>query len=194
MPETAPFGETQGSVPATQICPTAAFPLGTPLTLQLTPVSGEFVTVAANVARSETPSVVSEGTTLTLTLLVIVTLADAVAVPPVAWTLTGFVDGRSPGAVYTAVWAPPLSSATIVPRLAFPPATPFTSHAKPVPLATHSDAVSVCVPPSATLGLAGEIRFAHVIVTLALPLFAVSASLVAVMVTFGGEGAAAGAV
>lgn len=83
---------------------------------------------------------------------------------------------------------------TIVPRVAFPPATPFTSQTIGVPLAVHRDAVKICVWPSATLAVAGEITFEQVIVTLAVPDFAGSATLIAAIVTLGGEGGAAGAV
>lgn len=84
--------------------------------------------------------------------------------------------------------------AAIVPSVALPPATPFTSQVIAVPLAMHNDAVSICVWPSERIALAGEIRFAHVIVTLAVPALARSAMLVAVIVTLAGDGGVTGAV
>lgn len=86
----------------------------------------------------------------------------------------------------------------IVPRLAFPPATPFTSHAIAVPDGAQIVVVKFCDWPSATLAAGGEIVFVPpqvaVIVTLADADFETSATLVAVTVTEGGSGAAAGAV
>lgn len=78
----------------------------------------------------------------------------------------------------------------------FPPATPSTSQTICTPFAGHSEAVNVCVNPSATLAVGGEsaVEAAHVIVTVALADFIVSAALVAVTVTLGGEGTFAGAV
>lgn len=85
---------------------------------------------------------------------------------------------------------------TIVPRIALPPGTPFTSHATAVPAARQKDAVKLCVCPSATLAVCGAIELVleQVIVTLAFPDFVASAMLVAVTVTVGGDGSAAGAV
>jgi hypothetical protein len=64
------------------------------------------------------------------------------------------------------------------------------------PGAMQKDAVNVCVWPSPTLAARGEIEFvaAHVMVTLALPDFVLSAALAAVTVTVGGDGSASGAV
>ena len=59
----------------------------------------------------------------------------------------------------------------------------------------QNDAVKGCVWPSPTLAEEGEIKFdaAHVIVTLAAPVFEASATLVAITFTVAGEGGAAGA-
>ena len=78
------MGETHGFDPVTQISPTVTLPFKIPFTVQVTAVSGVFVTFAVNVARCVTAIVADGGETLTLTLLVIVTLADAVAGPQVA--------------------------------------------------------------------------------------------------------------
>lgn len=102
-------------------------------------------------------------------------------------------DGRSAGAVYTAAFGGD-EFTTTVPSAAFPPAIPFTSQLIAVPLAMHNVAVSVCVWPNERLALAGEIRFAHVIVTLAVPVLTGSATLLAVIVTFEGDGGVTGAV
>lgn len=84
----------------------------------------------------------------------------------------------------------------MVPTVALPPANPFTSHVKAVPLATQKDAVKVWVCPSETVAVAGEIELIpeHEIVTLAPPDFVASATLVAVTVTIAGAGGATGAV
>jgi hypothetical protein len=59
----------------------------------------------------------------------------------------------------------------------------------------QNEAANISVCPSETFALAGEIESVmQVIVTLALPVFVLSAALVAVTVTVGGEGGAAGAV
>ena len=99
LPETAPFGETQGLEPTTQISPTVGLPFGTPLTLHVTDVSGEFVTFDAKVARCPTLTVTEAGEITTLTPLVRVTVAAAEAVPAVARTVMGSAEGRSAGAV-----------------------------------------------------------------------------------------------
>jgi hypothetical protein len=85
---------------------------------------------------------------------------------------------------------------TIVPNKALPFAAPFTSHAMGVPVATHKEAVKVCVCPSKRETAAGDIslEFAQVIVTVAEPDLESSAVLVAVTVTDGGDGGTAGAV
>ena|SRR5271166_1113435 len=93
------------------------------------------------------------------------------------------------------MFAPPAPLLAIVPTVALPPTIPFTSHTAAAPLVEQNEAVNVCVCPSETFALAGKIEsVVHVIVTLALPLFVLSASLVAVTVTVGGDGGAAGAV
>jgi hypothetical protein len=107
--------------------------------------------------------------------------------------VTGFAAGISAGAAYSADSAP---FGTIVPTVEFPPAIPFTSHAMVAPGARQNDAVKVFVCPSAMLALEGEIEFVAVqaIVTLELPDFEVSDTLVAVTSTAAGEGTVAGAV
>lgn len=81
-----------------------------------------------------------------------------------------------------------------MPTVALPPGIPLTSHTIAPPLTVQKEAVKVCVCPSETFAFAGTSKFTlHEIVTLALPFFVVSATLVAVTVTLGGEGAAAGA-
>jgi CBS-domain-containing membrane protein len=75
-----------------------------PLTDHVTVVSVEFVTVGVKVARWLGESVAAPGETLTLTLLVIVTVAEAVTAPPdggvaVAWMVAGLAAGRVAGAV-----------------------------------------------------------------------------------------------
>jgi hypothetical protein len=73
---------------------------------------------------------------------------------------------------------------------------PFTSHVTVVPVARQKDALNACVSPSPTLADGGVMEFvaAHVMVTLALPDFIVSATLVAVTLTVAGDGGAGGAV
>ncbi len=78
LPDTAPLGGTQGVDPAIQISPTVALPFGTPFTLQVTAVSGEFVTVARNAVRCPALTVAEAGETDTATLLVIVIEVDAI--------------------------------------------------------------------------------------------------------------------
>jgi hypothetical protein len=93
------------------------------------------------------------------------------------------------------VFAPPTPLLAIVPTVALPPAIPLTSHVIAAPLVEQNEAVNVCVCPSETFALAGEIEsVVQVIVTVALPLFVLSATLVAVTVTIGGDGTAAGAI
>jgi len=84
----------------------------------------------------------------------------------------------------------------IVPTLSLPFAIPFTSQATLAPAARQNEAVNDCGSPSPRLADGGDIEFVavHVIVTLALPNAPASTVLVAVTVTFGGDGTAAGAV
>ena len=84
----------------------------------------------------------------------------------------------------------------MVPRLALPPAIPLTSHTIVVPLGRQKEAVNLCVCPSETFAVEGEIESdaEHVIVTVALPDLDESAALVAVTVTVAGDGRAIGAV
>ncbi len=101
--------------------------------------------------------------------------------------------GKSAGALYTATVGV-VELAAMVPLLASPATIPSTSQAIGVPLVAHNDAVSACDCPSETVALEGEIRFAHVIATPAVPVLTGSAMLLAVMVTFGGDGGTTGAV
>ena len=103
------------------------------------------------------------------------------------------VGGKLVGAVYCAALALVL---TMVPSVALPPGTPFTSQTIVVVDAGQKEAVKVCVALSATLAAEGDIEFAplQTTVTLAFADFEVSATLVAVTVTVAGFGGAAGAV
>ena len=186
------MGAAHGFDPLVHISPTVEFPFGTPFTLQLTAGFVVPLTVAVKLCRVFTATVAVAGATFTPTLLVIVTVADAVAPPAVACTVTGFGAGTVSGAVYTAVVAP---FAAIVPTVVLPPAIPFTSHVIPAPLAQIA-AENPSIIPSPTLAVAGDswLVAEHVIVTVALLDFAVSATLVAVTVTLAGVGTFAGAV
>jgi len=79
-----PEGGWHGFVPVKHTCPSVAFPLAMPLTVQSTVASGVFDTSAENVARPLTGTLALGGVTLTVTLLTMVTVADAVTVPAVA--------------------------------------------------------------------------------------------------------------
>jgi hypothetical protein len=107
--------------------------------------------------------------------------------------VTGLVEGKFVGAVYCAALALVL---TIVPSVALPPGTPFTSQTIIEVGAGQNEAVKVCVALSATIAEDGDIELApeQAIVTLAFADFEVSATLVAVTVTVAGVGVAAGAV
>jgi hypothetical protein len=144
------------------------------------------------------------GDTIMLTLLPTVTIAEATNCaggPVVAWTVTGFVEGKSTGEVYAAVFMPdpdPDSDppGAIVPRAELPPTAPFTSHVMRVPSGTQKDAVKICVCPRGTVVTGGEMTpmAAHLIVTLALADLELSAELVALIVSVEGDGATDGAV
>jgi hypothetical protein len=84
LPEMGPVGGAQGFEPGWQIWPTAAFPLATLLTDQLAAPSGVFVTTAEKELRWPIAIVPEEGEVFTLTLLVMVIVADTVAAPAVA--------------------------------------------------------------------------------------------------------------
>jgi hypothetical protein len=105
----------------------------------------------------------------------------------------GFVEGTAAGAVYRAVFAVAL---TIVPSVALPPMIPFASQATDAPEARQNETVNTCVWLNATLTDGGEIEFVaeQAIVALAVPIFELSATLVAVTVTVAGDGGNAGAV
>jgi hypothetical protein len=110
-----------------------------------------------------------------------------------AWIVMGFAGGTATGAVYRAVFTVAL---TIVPSVAFPPVIPLASQVTDAPAAWQNETVNTCVCAKAILAAEGEIEFvaAHVIVTLAVPNFEASATLVAVTVTVAGDGGDAGAV
>jgi hypothetical protein len=169
------------------------FPFEMPFTLHESAVFVVLVTVGMKVWRWSKLSDALVGEMATLMLLVIVTVAAAEAEPAVAWISNELGDGRFCGAVNVAVVAPVTTS---VPSVEFPPATPFTSQEICAADAAHSDAVKVWGWPRLTSADEGEMEFAaaQVIVTVAVPDFAGSAVLVAVIVTFGGESTAAGAV
>lgn len=189
----------QGFDPLRQTCPTIALPSGTPSTDQVTVVSAELATVAANDWRWPGDNVAEPGVTSTVMSLVIVTVADTEAAPPpvmalaVAWMITVLFAGSSAGAVYSAAVA--LVDA-MVPTTELPPAIPLTSHEMLAPEAKQKVAVNVCICPSGTLAVDGETALVvpHEIVTLALADFVASATLVAVTVTVDGVGTLAGAV
>ena len=84
----------------------------------------------------------------------------------------------------------------MIPRLALPFAIPFTSQATLAPAARQNEAVNDCGWLNPRLAEGGEIEFVavQVIVALALPDAPASTVLVAVTVTMGGDGTAAGAV
>jgi hypothetical protein len=74
-------------------------PFKIPFTVQVTAASGVFVTLAMSVTRCVTTTVAVGGETLTVTLLVIVTVAEVVALPAAAWIVTWAGEGKSAGAV-----------------------------------------------------------------------------------------------
>jgi hypothetical protein len=86
--ELGPAGAMHGFVPETQTWPTVAFPSGTPTTDHDTVVSAVFVTFAVNDVRCPVESVAVGGITLTVTALVIVTVAEAISGPLFGWGLT----------------------------------------------------------------------------------------------------------
>lgn len=82
-----PLGAAHGFDPLTHTWPTLALPFGTPFTAHRTLVSGEFATIAVNDCRWPGDSVAALGATVTITPLIIVTVADALAAPPPAAAL-----------------------------------------------------------------------------------------------------------
>src|ERR1700735_1704110 len=98
LPDAGPAGAMHGTEAGWQIWPRIAFPLGIPLTVQVTAVFGVLVTVGVNVVRWVMATDTPEGATVTLTALTIVTTADTFAVPATAGTVTGLVEGRLLGA------------------------------------------------------------------------------------------------
>jgi hypothetical protein len=126
-----------------------ALPFGTPFTAHVTVASGVPATVAANIACCVAASVAVDGETLTvIPPPVTVTVAAALSGPPLgcglttACTVIGFCDGKPAGAVYTAELGP---LAVIVPKVASPPAIPFTSHVMLCPAARQNAAEKLCV-------------------------------------------------
>jgi hypothetical protein len=107
--------------------------------------------------------------------------------------VTGLFGGKFVGAVYCAALALVL---TMVPSVALPPGTPFTSQTIVEVGARQNEAVKVCVALSATFAEVGEIEFApeQTTVTLAFADFDVSATLVAVTFSAAGLGGCVGAV
>lgn len=85
---------------------------------------------------------------------------------------------------------------TTIPYVVFPLGLPFTSQATVPPFARQNEALNDCVLESATLAAVGEMALiaAQVIVILALAVFELSATLVAVTVTLSGDGTLLGAV
>ena len=129
---------------------------------------------------------------------VIVTVAFAdfdVSATLVAVTVMVGGEETLAGAVYVALPAP---FETIVPDVAFPPATPFTLHVTAIEGAP--DPVTVAVNPCAafvaTLALVGEIptTMSSCSITLLDPLSLGDATLTAVTVTVTGDGSTFGAV
>ena len=84
----------------------------------------------------------------------------------------------------------------MVPSVALPPGTPFTSQTIAADGAGQNEAVKICVAPSATFAETGDIEFVleQTMVTLAFADFEVSATLVAVTFSVAGVGGCVGAV
>ena len=191
-------GGAHGFVPGWQTCPIEELPLAMPFTNHDTLVSEVFETVAANVTRRPVATVTDVGETAMPTLPATVTLAETTCALPdsglnVACIVTGFVTGSVAGAVYSALLAPVTA---IVPSAELPFAAPFTSHViVPLPL-PQNVAAKLWLCAKARVTAAGEIEFvvAQTMVTVALADFVESATLVAVTVTFAGEGGKTGAV
>ena len=77
-------GGRQGLEACWQIWPAAVLPLALPFTVQVTVVSEEFVTMGVSVARWPMAMEAEGGSTLTVTPLAKVTVADATSMPAVA--------------------------------------------------------------------------------------------------------------
>jgi hypothetical protein len=84
LPAAGPGGAAHGFDPDMQTCPTTLLPSGTPFTDHVTVASGVFATIAANDPRCMGMNVADGGEMLTATLLVTVTVLEAIAVPAVA--------------------------------------------------------------------------------------------------------------
>jgi hypothetical protein len=141
----------------TVIVPIVEFPFGTPLTAQLTFVSGCPALVTAAKSWTIPPGKtddIPEGFVATVTPMSLVIIRSALPLAElfawlVAWivTLAGF--GKSWGAVYSPVL-------DIVPTVEFPPEAPFTLQVTAVFDVPVTAAVNCCVLPSNTLELADE--------------------------------------
>lgn len=178
--------------------PSAILPPVTPLTSQVIAVPAGTQSVAANVCASPRATLAIAGETLFALAHPIVTLADAAreeSATLVAVTLTDGGEGGDAGAVYCAASGPVFA---IVPAAAFPPATPLTLQMTaalkfPLPLTV---AVKFCVAPVARLAALGETFTTTSLsrLTVAAPLAAGSATLVAVIARFAEGGSTCGPV
>jgi hypothetical protein len=140
----APFGA---------IVPTVTFPPAMSLTLQVTAVAGFPVpiTLAVNTCAPPVATLTGLGDTLTAMSSIKLTFAEALAVASAlltTCTITFAADGKSTGAVYS----PP---AEIVPMLAFPCGTLFTSHRTLVSTAPVTVAWNCCGWPRKRAALPG---------------------------------------
>jgi hypothetical protein len=104
-----------------------------------------------------------------------------------AVTVTGFCDGTELGAVYN-----PFVS--IVPKVAFPPVAPLTCQVTAVFVEKVTAAENCWVCPAPTDAVAGVTAMGKAMVTLASAVLLTFATEIAVMVTAGTLGTAAGAV
>ena len=104
--------------------PSVEFPPATPFTLHVSAVERDPapVTVAVNACPAPVETLADVGEIVTMMLSVMVTAAEPTALASAALaaaTVTAGGDGRLPGAMYKPV-------EETVPRVEFPPATPFT--------------------------------------------------------------------
>jgi hypothetical protein len=113
-------------VPVATIVPTVELPPAIPLTFHATPIDEPETSAVKTWAPAGT--LTGFGDTVTTIESSRVTTAEELA-SGLAWltavTETFACDGKVAGAVYTAV---PDALGTIVPKVEFPPTTPFTSH------------------------------------------------------------------
>jgi hypothetical protein len=139
--------------PFAAIVPSVAFPPAMSLTLQVTAIAGLPVaaTLAVNTCAPPVATLAGLGDTLTTMSSNKLTFAEALAVASAlltACTITFAADGKSTGAVYS----PP---AEIVPMLAFPCGTLFTSHRTLVSTAPVTVAWNCCGWPRKRAALPG---------------------------------------